>query len=141
MADATKSSFRIAVIGCGYWGPNHVRVFEELLGPGTVVACEPDDAQRDRFARRFPYVPIHASAAEVLARPDVRAVVIATPAVTHFALVGMALDAGKHVLCEKPFTQTVAEAEALEARAAAEGLVLMVGHVFLFNAGLQYVRR
>ena len=141
MTDATTSSFRIAVIGCGYWGPNHVRVFEELLGPGTVVACEPDDAQRDRFARRFPYVPIHASAAEVLARPDVRAVVIATPAVTHFALVGMALDAGKHVLCEKPFTQTVAEAEALEARAAAEGLVLMVGHVFLFNAGLQYVRR
>lgn len=141
MADAAVDPFRVAVIGCGYWGPNHVRVFEELLGPGTVVACEPDDEQRDRFARRFPYVPIHASPTEVLARSDVRAVVVATPAATHFALVGMALSAGKHVLCEKPFTRTVAEAQALEAQARATALVLMVGHVFLFNAGLQYVRR
>lgn len=141
VADGSVDQFRVAVIGCGYWGPNHVRVFEELLGPGTVVACEPDDAQRDRFARRFPYVPVYASPSEVLARSDVRAVVVATPAATHFALVGMALSAGKHVLCEKPFTRTVMEAQALEVQARATARVVMVGHVFLFNAGLQYVRR
>lgn len=116
-------------------------MFEELLGPGTVVACEPDAAQRDRFARRFPYVPVYASPAEVLARFDVRAVVVSTPAATHFALVGMALEAGKHVLCEKPFTTSVSDAEVLESRAAETELVLVVGHVFLFNAALQYVRR
>jgi predicted dehydrogenase len=77
----------------------------------------------------------------LLAEHDVRAVVIATPASTHFDLVGMALSAGKHVLCEKPFTRTVDEAQELERHAKAIKRILMIGHVFLFNAGIQYAQK
>ena len=140
MPDSLNNSFRVGVIGCGRWGPNHVRVLEEILGPGNVIACEPDRDRRVAFATRYPHVPVHESPELLIADSELQAVVIATPAHTHFDLAMMALQAGKHVLCEKPFTSTVREAEVLKAQADLKGCVLMIGHVFLYNAALAYVR-
>ena len=132
----TPRKWRIGVIGCGAWGPNHVRNFSALPNAEVVGAA---DLQPDRLARVKAIVPGVATftdTAEMIAtaRPD--AVVIATPTMTHYDVVRQALAAGKHVLCEKPLCLTGGEADALVKQANEAGLRLMVGHVFMFNPGV-----
>lgn len=129
----------LAVIGLGRWGPNHVRNFEAVPGCRVVAAADPVEASRQRIHAAYPHVQGVADYREVLARPDVQAVVVSTPTATHFAIVRDALMAGKHVLCEKPLTNKSAEAWALTRLAEEKGLALMVGHVFLFNGGVVYL--
>ena len=129
----------LAVIGLGRWGPNHVRNFESVPGCRVVAAADPVEASRKRILAVYPHVQGVADYREVLARNDVNAVVVATPTATHFQIVRDALLAGKHVLCEKPLTNKSPEAWALVRLAEEKGLVLMVGHVFLFNGGVVYL--
>jgi predicted dehydrogenase len=131
---------RIGVIGCGQWGPNHIRVFSEL-DRSLVVACADTRADRlGRVQRRFPKLRTYSTHRELLDDPEIDAVVIGTPTGTHAALTHEALDAGKHVLVEKPLCRTSAEALELTRQAESAGLVLMVGHVFLFNDGIARLR-
>ena len=131
----------IGVIGCGHWGPNHVRVFSEL-DRSRVVACADLNCQRvDRIRRRFPAVRATDDYGDLLRDDSIDAVVIATPTCTHGALTRAALEAGKHVLVEKPLCTSRIEARELASRAEAADLVLMVGHVFLFNEGIIKLRR
>ena len=132
---------RVAVIGAGHWGPNLVRNFHS--GPGSVVTHVIDTRPQrlEQLAPRYPGVHFGADASVPFGDPSVDAVVVSTPTAMHADLVRRALEAGKHVLVEKPITTTVREAEALEALAAKLRKVLMVGHVFLFNPAVQRVKQ
>jgi predicted dehydrogenase len=126
----------IAVIGCGHWGPNHVRVFRSLPGVEVRFAVDPRPDRREHVAALYPGVRGDADPAAALADPALDAVVVATPAASHHEIALRAIRAGKHVLCEKPLCTTSAGCRELVAEARERGVVLMVGHVFLFNPGI-----
>lgn len=128
---------RVGVIGAGNWGRNVVRTFHALGALGTVA--EAATAAHPALAAEFPGVPLHADHRTVLAGP-LPAVVVATPAPSHATLAREALLAGKDVLVEKPMTLTTAEAEGLVALAQAQGRILMVGHLLLFQPAIQWMK-
>jgi predicted dehydrogenase len=130
---------RIAVVGCGYWGMNYVRVFSELPD-AEVMACDEQTSRLDDVARRLPVVALATDVAELLERDDVDGVIVCTPASTHRAIAGAALEAGKHVLVEKPLTTNARDAEELIALAHRRDRVLLTGHTFLYNNGVRQVK-
>jgi predicted dehydrogenase len=125
---------RIGVAGLGYWGPNLVRNFDELAELAWV--CDLDGDLRTRYAARYPQARAAADVAEMLADDALDAVVIATPVPTHYAIAKQALEAGKHVLVEKPPAMRAAEMDELVQMAAARDLVLMPGHLLLYHPGV-----
>jgi len=131
---------KVAVVGYGYWGPNIVRNVSERPELELWGLCELSAERGDRFRARFPGVRVSQSFEAVLADPDVEAVSIATPPSTHYALVRQALEAGKHVLVEKPLANTTAEAEQLAEIAERRDLVLMPGHTFLYSPAVNKIR-
>ena len=132
----------IAVIGTGYWGPGIVRNLARIESVTLRHLVDLDLSAAQSTAERFaPGAAAHNSVDRALADDHVDAVVIATPIRSHFDLAGRALQAGKHVLVEKPLAMSVGECRELEVLAAERGLVLMVGHVFLFNAAVHAVKR
>lgn len=130
----------IAVVGYGYWGPNIVRNVVERPEFEMWGLCELNPERVSKFTARHPAVRTCASFDEVLDDPEVHAVSIATPPSTHYPLAKRALEAGKHVLIEKPLATNVADAESLVALAGSEGLVLMPGHTFLYSPAVNKVR-
>lgn len=129
------------MIGAGHWGPNLIRHFDNHQTSRVGWVVDTDESRLKQVQLRFPGVRVTADASEALADPDVDAVVIATPVKTHHALAKAALERGKHVLVEKPITADLDEGEELRRLADASGLVLMVGHVFVFNAGIQWIKQ
>jgi len=125
----------VAVIGCGRWGPNHIRNLHTLPGSRVAVAIDTDRARLSRVAELFPEIRVETDVRAAFA-DSIDAVVVATPTTTHHAVVREALLAGKHVLCEKPLCETSARAQELTELASSRRLALMVGHVFLFNDGI-----
>jgi predicted dehydrogenase len=130
----------IGVIGLGHWGPNHVRVFGQTAGARVVVAADPSADRRRHVSNLYRDVELVETAQAVLARDDVDAVVIATPARTHFELASAALEAGKHVLLEKPMCTAIEDARALFELARRTGRALVHGHVFVYNTGVRYIK-
>lgn len=130
---------RVAVVGAGAWGKNHVRVFHRLGALDTVVDL--NDNSVAKVATDYPDVKVTKDFSEVLADQDIRGVVLATPAETHFELAKQALLAGKDVLVEKPMTLSVAEAEELVDLADKHNRVLMVGHLLLYKSAVQAILR
>ena len=130
----------LAVVGYGYWGPNLVRNAMERAELELWGVCEMNPERVGKLHTRYPGVHATADFDEVLADPSVDAVAIATPPSTHYPLVKRALEAGKHVLVEKPLATTTAHAEELVEIAEREGLVLMPGHTFLYSAAVVKVR-
>jgi predicted dehydrogenase len=128
----------VAVAGLGYWGPNLVRNFDELAELQWL--CDVDADTRARFAGRYPHAKVTGSIEQLLADEAVDAVVIATPVPTHFALAKQALEAGKHVLVEKPPAMRAAEMGELVALAASNARVLMPGHLLLYHPGIRKVK-
>lgn len=137
---STKRMLRIAVIGAGHWGPNLIRNFHNHQTSEVAWVVDRDEARLELTRNRYPEVRMSSDAAPPLADPEVDAVVIATPTVTHAELAAAALRAGKHVLVEKPIATRAAEAEELCALAESAGRILMVGHVFLFNNAIRRVK-
>jgi predicted dehydrogenase len=131
---------RIAVLGAGHWGPNLIRNFHQEERSEVTWVVDPDAARLEHVRSRFPDIRTAAEPGPALADPGVTAVVVATPTSTHYALTRAALEHGKHVLVEKPIATTSDHARELCALAEARGLVLMVGHVFLYNAAIRRVR-
>ena len=136
----TAAPIRLAIVGAGHWGPNLIRNFDNRPISLVRAVCDLDRARLDQVAARFPHVPVTERFDELLADPEVDAVVIATPTNSHYALVKAALLAGKDVLVEKPITTRAPEAAELTALAERERRILMVGHVFLFNQAVRRVR-
>lgn len=120
----------VGLVGCGYWGKNLLRNFHELGALGLV--CEPTPAHQEVARQMAPEVPLVTRFQEALDSP-VQALVIATPAVTHFDLVSQALRAGKDVFVEKPLATNLAHGLELEALAQAQNRILMVGHILEYH--------
>jgi predicted dehydrogenase len=135
-----QAPLRIAVVGYGYWGPNLVRNVIERPELELATLCERDEARAAAFMQRVPDVPVCSDFDAVLDDPTIDAVLVATPPRTHHALAGAALQAGKHVLVEKPLARTVAQAEDLCALAQEHERVLMPGHTFLYSPPVNKVR-
>jgi len=131
---------RVAVVGLGYWGPNLVRNLYELPEAELVAVCDLARERLARIGRRYPDVPRTTSYADLLEDRNVEAVAIATTVGTHFDLAKAALDAGKHVLVEKPLASSSQDALALTEWADARHLVLMPGHTFLYSPPVNLVR-
>ncbi len=130
----------IAIIGCGYWGINYVRVFNELPGSQVVAVCDAREERLQEVARQFPGVALSTEVEEVLQLEGVDAAVVCTGATTHYEVAHRCLTAGKHILVEKPLTTEGPDAEKLIALAEAKTVTLMVGHTFLYNPGVRKVK-
>lgn len=128
---------RLAVLGYGYWGSKHVRVLSSLPGV-RVSVVDPDPDRRLEAAAHHAWIGLAESLEEVA--DDVDGVIIATPPASHAALARHAIDAGLHVLVEKPLTTSVADAEMLVEQAALQGVHLMVGHTFEYNTAVWKLR-
>lgn len=131
---------RVGVIGFGQWGPNHVRNFSVQDGVEVVRVCDASDNRLKAAQKFLRGVAVTKNSAEITHAADIDAVVVATPTSSHFALVKAALENGKDVLCEKPLAQTAAQCLELAELAAKHGRILMVGHVFLYNPGVQHLK-
>jgi predicted dehydrogenase len=127
-------SFRIAVVGAGYWGPNLVRNFRASGEWDLVAVCDLDENRARAVVGARSTVEVETSLARLLARDDVDALAIATPASTHAAVALAALRAGKHVLVEKPLADSRAQAGQMVDVAAARGLVLMTDHTYCYTS-------
>jgi predicted dehydrogenase len=130
------NSLRVAVVGCGHWGPNHIRNFKALSGVAVTWAVDKDPQRRAYVSSQFEHLTTTDDVDEMLSDKSVTAVVVATPTANHYEICMKAIAAGKHVLCEKPLATTSLDCEQLMDLAAQQGVVLMVGHVFLFNGGI-----
>ena len=127
----------VAVFGAGRWGKNHVRNFFELGALRAVV--DPSPAAVDTVRGISPDIPVYTNPDAVLADPSIAGVVLATPAPHHKADALRALDAGKHVLVEKPMALSVADAQVMTRRAEELNKVLMVAHLLLYSEQVQYI--
>lgn len=130
----------IAVLGCGYWGINYVRVFGELPRAQVLTVCDQRPERLREIQERFPNVHCTTSVDEALNMPGVKAAVICTPATSHYEVALRCLAANKHTLIEKPITTEVADAEDLIIRARDKSLLLMVGHIFLYNPAIEKIK-
>lgn len=130
----------VAVVGAGRWGPHLARNFDESPTSQLRYVVDTDSARREALRLSFPRTNVIANFEEAVDDVATDAVVIATPTNTHHALALRALEAGKHVLVEKPITRSSTEALHLCEVAEDRKLILMVGHVFLFNPAIRAVR-
>src|SRR5262245_50038904 len=123
----------VAVVGAGYWGPNLARNFRSSPHWTLAAICDLDLARAQRVADQVGGVPVTPSLDEVLADPAVDAIAIATPARTHHAIVLAALEAGKHVMVEKPLADGLDRGREMVDRARERGLVLMADHTYCYT--------
>ncbi|MDP8264981.1 MAG: Gfo/Idh/MocA family oxidoreductase [Candidatus Aceula lacicola] len=131
----------IGVIGCGHWGPNHIRTFSQLANSEVAICSDLDINRLNAVKNLFPHVKTTIDYRDILSIDDVDAICIATPTASHFQIAKESLESGKHVLCEKPLTLSVKECEELGQLAQKKSRVLMVGHVFLFNEGIVQLKK
>ncbi len=132
---------RFGVIGYGYWGPNIVRNLRALEGCQVVGICDQTPAARKRIQAEHPEIPVHSDYSELVKSPDMDAIAVITPVWTHYELARAALENGKHVFVEKPFTSNVRQAEELINLAEQKNLRIMVDHTFLFTGAVRKIRR
>lgn len=134
------SSIGLAVVGAGYWGPNLVRTALATPALRLEWLCDLNEERAEAVLGRYTTVKATASYERVLADPAVAAVAIATPAATHFDLVRAALEAGKHVLVEKPLTSAASDGAKLAGLAERSGLVLMCDHTYCYTPAVRRIR-
>jgi predicted dehydrogenase len=130
----------VAVVGCGYWGPNLIRNFSSLPGCRVKTICDLDQERLGHLHRGYPDATPTTDFANVVKDPGVDAVAIATPVRTHFALAEKCLKAGKHTFIEKPMAASSDQCRELIEVAAARSLVLMVGHTFVYSAPVRKIK-
>ncbi len=131
---------KIAIVGLGYWGPNLVRNFLATEFVDSVVCCDLQSKRLEKIKQRFYGVETTNSYDEILKRSDIDAVVLATPVSTHHPLGMKALEAGKHLLVEKPLTLKTSDAEALIQKAEANKVTLMVDHTFVYTGAVRKIK-
>jgi len=131
---------RIGVIGYGYWGPNIVRNLRGLEGCQVSAVCDQSAAALKRVKQTHPDLAVTTKSSELFASPEIDAIAVVTPVGAHFELAKAALEHGKHVFVEKPFTSTTRQAEELIELAERKNLKIMVDHTFLFTGAVRKIR-
>ena len=132
---------RFGVIGYGYWGPNIVRNLGSLPGACIASLCDKNGRALLRAAQAYPGLKLSSDSAELISSPLIDAIAVITPVWTHYGLAKAALEHGKHVFVEKPFTSTVAQAAELIELAEKRNLRIMVDHTFLFTGAVTKIRQ
>lgn len=130
----------IGIVGLGYWGPNLLRNFSAVAGWKVAYGCDLNEKNIEKMKAMYPAVTYTSDVNVLLNDASLNAVAIATPVSTHFALAKAALEAGKHILVEKPFTQTVAEADELIALAKQKKLHILVDHTFVYTGAVRAIK-
>lgn len=131
-------SLKIGIVGYGYWGPNLVRNFTATEGCDVVAVCDRSEDRLAQASKLYPGVETHQSYEKFL-NSGLDAVAVATPVASHYPLTLQALEAGKHVLIEKPMAESSAQAETLIAEAANRDLTLMVDHTFIYTGAVRKI--
>jgi predicted dehydrogenase len=131
---------RFGVIGYGYWGPNIVRNIRALDSASVVAVCDKSTAALGRVKRAYPDIHVTNDVVELLEAPDIDAIAVITPVWTHYELAKRALQNGKHVFVEKPFTAASWQGEELIELAERKRLKIMVDHTFLFTGAVKKIR-
>jgi predicted dehydrogenase len=132
---------KFGVIGYGYWGPNVVRNLHNIEGSEVVAVCDQSAHARNRVQKLYPAVKVCADPSEIFSSREIDAVAVVTPVWTHYDLAKAALENGKHVFVEKPFTSTAAQGEELVNLAARKNLRIMVDHTFLFTGAVRKIHK
>ena len=130
----------IAIIGLGYWGPNLLRVFDTLDECVVRYCCDSDDGIRRNYQNAYPHISILDEFEAILNDPHLDAVVIATPAPTHYFLAKRALECNKHVFVEKPLTLKLENSIELTELAEQKKITLMVGHLMLYHPAVEWLK-
>ncbi|HEY1462586.1 MAG TPA: Gfo/Idh/MocA family oxidoreductase [Terriglobales bacterium] len=128
---------KFGVVGYGYWGPNIVRNLDQQEGSQVVAICDKSPASRKKIQKNHPHARLTADSAELMSATDIDAIAVVTPVWTHYELAKAALENGKHVFVEKPFTSCVSQADELIELAAKKNLRIMVDHTFLFTGAVK----
>lgn len=131
----------IAVIGCGYWGKNYVRLLTQLSEANLVAVCDQSQDRLDEAAKINPNTVLYKDLKTLINECHFDAAIVCTNPSSHFDVTRQLLEAGKNILIEKPITTSSQEAGELTKLAKTKKMVLMVGHTFLFNAGIQEVKK
>jgi predicted dehydrogenase len=129
-----------AVVGAGYWGPNLVRNFHASQEWRVACVVDSDRTRLQKIARLYPHVAVYSKIEQALEDRQIDAIAIATPPRTHHSLALQAIDAGKHVLVEKPLAESYGAAWDLHQRAARRGVLLMADHTFLYTGSVERLR-
>ena len=129
----------VGVIGYGYWGPNIVRNFSSVEGTSVTAVCDQRPSALAKAQKAHPSIRVTADAQEIVTSPEIDVVAVVTPVWTHYDLTKAALENGKHVFVEKPFTATTRQAEELINLAEQKKLMIMVDHTFLFTAAVRKI--
>jgi predicted dehydrogenase len=132
---------KFGVIGYGYWGPNIVRNLDRTENCKVVAICDKTPASRKAAQKAYPAITVTSHAEELLTSTEIDAIAVITPVWTHYELAKAALEHGKHVFVEKPFTSNAAQAEELINLAAKKKLKIMVDHTFLFTGAVKKIRQ
>jgi predicted dehydrogenase len=138
---AKVATIKFGVIGYGYWGPNVVRNLDRLDEAEVVAVCDRSAAARKKVAKAYPDVLVTDDPAELMSSPEIDAIAVVTPVWTHYELAKAALENGKHVFVEKPFTSNAAQAQELIDLAARKNLKIMVDHTFLFTGAVTKIKQ
>jgi predicted dehydrogenase len=136
-----RDGLGVAIVGTGYWGVNYVRVLNELPQVRSVTVIDQRPERLAEIRERFPRVTTYTDVGDGLSSEEIDAVVVCTPATTHYEVTRRVIESGKHVLVEKPITTRVNEAEELIRLADTYGVTLMVGHTFVYNPGVRSIKK
>jgi predicted dehydrogenase len=131
---------KVGVVGYGYWGPNVVRGLTSIQDAQVVSVCDIDPNALKRVKERYPHIQCYKDAGKILKDPEIDAVAVVTPVAAHYPIAKKALENGKHIFVEKPFTTNVRQAESLIRTADQRGLLIMVDHTFIFTGAVRKIQ-
>jgi len=132
---------RVGVVGYGYWGPNVVRNLQGIDYARVVAVCDKNQSALKPLKRAYPEIATMSDSSELVSSKDIDAVAVITPVWTHFELAKAALENGKHIFVEKPFTSNTEQANELINLAEKKNLTIMVDHTFLFTGAVRKIRQ
>lgn len=136
-----ESMLHVGVIGYGYWGPNIVRNFNSIERTKVISICDKNENSIKRAGKAYPHIGTICDYNDIVSSPDIDIVAVVTPVSTHFELAKKALQNGKHIFIEKPFTSNVAQAEQLIELAEKKDLKIMVDHTFIFTGAVRKIKK
>ena len=131
----------LGIIGYGYWGPNVARNFNNCKNIKLVSICDLNESRLNLAKSTYPFIRAHSEPKDLIHTDDIQAVSIVTPVFTHYELAKAALENGKHIFVEKPFTSNAKQAEELINLAHKKNLIIMVDHTFLFTGAVRKIRQ